>query len=388
MQTKKGNKVNKLALMFISLMLFGISLPSSAWAEYTYTEIIPPGWEGASAFAINNGGDVVGDGWDHDANNHVVEKGFLYSGGNYTEIIPPGWLGAYAYDINNSGAIVGSGNVDPISSYEKGFLYSGGNYTEIIPPGWTDAGAYAINNGGDIVGYGMDANYVAKGFLYSGGNYTEIIPPGWLARACDINDGGDVVGWGEDANYVMKGFLYSGGNYTEIIPPGWYSARLNAINDGGDILGYGATYSETMGFLYSGGNYTEIIPPGWTSASARAINNGGDIVGGGRKEIYMLWRKITLWAKGFLYSGGNYTDIIPPHWEEAYARAINDNGTIVGSGIDTNDVWKGFIATLQSVCTTWSDVLAKYQAYKNGQATFGDVIECYIEWREHSPLGQ
>lgn len=39
-------------------------------------------------------------------------------------------------------------------------------------------------------------------------------------------------------------------------------------------------------------------------------------------------------------------------------------------------------------CSTWGDVVEEYQAYKNGQATLRDVINCYIEWREHSPLGQ
>jgi hypothetical protein len=41
-----------------------------------------------------------------------------------------------------------------------------------------------------------------------------------------------------------------------------------------------------------------------------------------------------------------------------------------------------------SECTTWADVVEKYQAYKNGQATLREVIDCYIEWRDHSPLGQ
>jgi hypothetical protein len=30
-------------------------------------------------------------------------------------------------------------------------------------------------------------------------------------------------------------------------------------------------------------------------------------------------------------------------------------------------------------CSTWADVIAKYQAYKNGQATLRDVIDCYRE---------
>ena len=36
-----------------------------------------------------------------------------------------------------------------------------------------------------------------------------------------------------------------------------------------------------------------------------------------------------------------------------------------------------------SECSTWSDVIAKYQAYKNGQATLRDVIDCYREWKEN-----
>jgi hypothetical protein len=35
-------------------------------------------------------------------------------------------------------------------------------------------------------------------------------------------------------------------------------------------------------------------------------------------------------------------------------------------------------------CSTWTDVVEKYQAYKNGQATLKEVIECFKEWRENS----
>jgi hypothetical protein len=34
-------------------------------------------------------------------------------------------------------------------------------------------------------------------------------------------------------------------------------------------------------------------------------------------------------------------------------------------------------------CSTWADVVEQYRAYKNGQATFRDVIECFKEWREN-----
>jgi len=38
---------------------------------------------------------------------------------------------------------------------------------------------------------------------------------------------------------------------------------------------------------------------------------------------------------------------------------------------------------LAPTCTTWSDVVAQYHAFKNGQATFRELIECYREFREN-----
>lgn len=37
----------------------------------------------------------------------------------------------------------------------------------------------------------------------------------------------------------------------------------------------------------------------------------------------------------------------------------------------------------QTTCSTWADVIAKYRAYKDGQANLRDVIDCYREWKEN-----
>jgi photosystem II stability/assembly factor-like uncharacterized protein len=37
----------------------------------------------------------------------------------------------------------------------------------------------------------------------------------------------------------------------------------------------------------------------------------------------------------------------------------------------------------ETTCSAWTDVIEKYQAYKNGQATLRDVIDCYREWRDN-----
>ena len=94
--------------------------------------------------------------------------------------------------------------------------------------------------------------------------------------------------------------------------------------------------------------------------------------------IFLMLFGISLHSSA--WAGYTYTEIIPPTWQWAEAGAINDGGAIVGLGWDANGVKKGFIATLQSVCTTWTDVIAKYNAYVNGQSSWDAVITCYNQY--------
>ena len=145
----------KLALSLVVCMTLCLGFNSiSEGVEYTYTELLPPGWIWSGALAINDSGAVVGDGDDG-----TTYKGFLYSDGVYTDIMPPGRIEAYAIDINNRGEVVGSGYDG--TDTQKGFLYSEGVYTDIIPPGWESANAHSINDSGAVVGGGSDGSFIA-----------------------------------------------------------------------------------------------------------------------------------------------------------------------------------------------------------------------------------
>jgi len=49
-----------------------------------------------------------------------------------------------------------------------------------------------------------------------------------------------------------------------------------------------------------------------------------------------------------------------------------------GSG---NYVWPVRAGQIQPTgCSVWSDVIARYQAYVNGQAAWIDVITCYTQY--------
>jgi len=114
MTTKKGKKVRvfysnykRVPLIFcLYIALCFISTPSSAWAAYIYTKLLPPGWSQVYAESINDKGDVVG--WGQAG---TMQKGFLYSGGVYTELVPPGYDLAYPTGINDKRDVIGWADV-------------------------------------------------------------------------------------------------------------------------------------------------------------------------------------------------------------------------------------------------------------------------------------
>jgi len=80
-------------------------------------------------------------------------------------------------------------------------------------------------------------------------------------------------------------------------------------------------------------NYVEVLPQAWQEAEAHDINNNGTVVGSGKDNNNI--------SKGFIYHNGTYTTLIPPDWEEAYAHGINNQGDVVGHGLV--EYYKGFL---------------------------------------------
>jgi probable HAF family extracellular repeat protein len=401
MQIKKSEKgtltMKKLLLIFcVTACLCCAGCKGSVYV-FSYIELLPPDWQEAAATFINKDGTVVGYGYDATD----TDKGFIYSNGQYTYLLPPGWFSARAYAINDSGAVVGDGSDN--NNTDKGFIYSSGQYTELLPPGWLSATAYFISNNGAVVGWGKDDAGIEKGFIYRNGQYTEVMPPGWVdSAAFGINDSGVVVGVGYNG-VENRGFIYSDGQYTGLLPPQWSHAEANAINDSGVIVGDGLApqgiclagkigkncivddqcdsspgasnglcynYETYTGFIYTNGQYTELLPAGWSLAYVYAINNKGVVAGWGTDTAHKIcvdgktgnnclndsqcdsfpgagdgYCETYEQDKGFIYSRGVYTELLPPEWAYAAAYAINDSGIAVGIGEDENGIMKGFIAT-------------------------------------------
>jgi hypothetical protein len=115
---------------------------------------------------------------------------------------------------------------------------------------------------------------------------------------------------------------YGSYSYIDIHPAGWVESHAVSVNARGEVAGYGVTGSGERGFLWSGGGITEILPPGASGARAFWVNGQGDVAGtaiiGGV-------------SRAFLYRGGAYLDPAPG-WTFSEALHVGEDGTVAGTG--------------------------------------------------------
>lgn len=116
--------------------------------------------------------------------------------------------------------------------------------------------------------------------------------------------------------------LGSSYTFTDIHPPGWLESRVSSLNGRNEAVGYGSTASGERGFLWSSGRITEILPPGADSARALWISDNGEIAGFRVKDGI---------RHAFLLRGGVYLDPAPG-WAYSEATYVGEDGTVGGTG--------------------------------------------------------
>ena len=311
----------------------------SAQAHYVLLDLGGLGESGVYPYAINGTGEIAG--WCYTLPNDYPHA-FSYSDGTMRDL---GTLGgnpqaqdSFAFGINDGGQIVGA-------SWDSGgntraFLDSNGTMQDLATLGGTTAGATAVNGGGDVVGSSTTtdgSNEPSHAFLYSGGTMQDLGTLGGPYSAANaINNSGQVVGWASYGNYYGgHAFLYSGGTMHDIgtLGSGAYSSAYG-INDSGQVVGTSYINSGNIehAFLYGSGTMQDLTPAGSTGSEAWAINNASQVVGDAD-------------GGAFIYSGGTTTylnSLINPALGLVLetARAINDQGWIVGWGYAATDRYK------------------------------------------------
>ena len=336
----------------------------------------PQSYNGTVPASINNWGEITGTYYDVKGTGHA----FLRSPwGNSTTVDLPGSQYTQASSINDLGVIAGlyydaQGN-------EHGFLRSpGGKFTTLDIPGAIYVNPLALNLEGVVVGNYQDSSYQFHAFLrFPGGKYVFYDGPGacsggnpagcYGSGASNINIYGMVAGGYEDngGNFVHhelgrspagKLFVFDApgagnGPYQGTGCPG---CSLG-INQSGAIAG---TFIDlnyvSHGYLRSPeGHVTTFDAPGTGTAANEGtgcpsdcpvrLNDAGSVVGTYIDANYVF--------HGFLRSprGRVITFDAPGAGTGSYqgtacqfcGLGINDAGAITGSYIDANNVYHGFL---------------------------------------------
>ena len=358
----------------LALGLSGVLSPRPA-PRYTVTDLgVLPGYGESSADAINSQGEVAvtvskpGSGRGQAC---VYWQGRLTSLGAL-----PNAAESAAHDINGAGDVTG---VATLPSGNRAFLYSGGKMRDLgTPPGFQNSTGMGINERGEVAVSALSSptqpgTVQPHAFLYRTGRMTEIkMPPGCsVSHTLSINSAGEIVGSGHwPARLVgRKGpFLYdtrTGAVTILPVPAPYGRGWASRVNASGQVIGdVSLPNGNCQAALWRGSRMTDLgTVSGYAVSIGVGLNNRGEAVGNSFENGSF---KMFLWSHAggnnalkralgrdmehaFIYSDGKMQDLnglIPRDsgWTLGDARAINDRGQVVGSGLHHGQE-RGFLLT-------------------------------------------
>jgi uncharacterized membrane protein len=313
--------------------------------------------------SINNKGQIVGQVRNV---SHYAPRAILFDNSGAGNNIELGALGddySVASSINNEGQVVGLTikYKDLLSPYATVFDTSGaGNNTPI----GTESFAYSNNDDGQIIGgivLHQDASVypVEMAVLFDSTGGDEHIILGTLdgyemSLAFSINNNSQIVG----VSFTNLIHLYDPratlfdttgkGNNIDLGSLGEICSNAVSNNDNGQIVGFTydvnrTRYATLFDPTGSGANINLGTLEGWVDSQAFSINNLGQIVGRAHDDYHNYCAVL------FDVSGnGNNIDLntlIDPNlgWILQSAEGINDNGWIVGHGINPDGNTHAFL---------------------------------------------
>jgi probable HAF family extracellular repeat protein len=336
----------------LTLSLFA-SLPAlvSAQAQqrtYTYVDLgslaDPPSEHTSAAWGINRAGQVIGA---SETDVFGAAHAFLWQDGQLIDLGAIGggtFAASAAYGLNNRGHIVGQTTVSS-SEPPHAFFYRNGVMMDLgtgFGPG-SFSRAWDINQNRQIVGERSRTQLgTVRAFLYQSGIFTDLgtlgghSPFGVDSIAYAINDRGQIVGTALPPDPPLHAFLWEEGVMQDLGTLGGNTEATQAfgINNSGAVVGVSQTPSEEMhAFLWRNGVMQDLGTLGGDSSYAYDINRSGRIVGGSRTPTSPEFNAghAFIWQRGRIIDLNEVVTNLPADVVLEVARAINDDGSIVGT---------------------------------------------------------
>jgi probable HAF family extracellular repeat protein len=356
-------KLKWIGVLAVLLFVSSLNIPVSFSQGYEVIVIEPPAeCENSMAYGINNAGYVVGR--FYNCTPEPALRAFIWDSINGATVLPTLSGNSSAWAVNEYGLVSGySYNVDAYKravwwdSINTAITDIGALTNETTGISGNESSAYGINNLGLVIGLADIPNDAGDftpfhAFLYDTvtgiqdlGTFTTLYPE-WqngYSIAYGINDNSEVVGIANDAgtSWFFLPFIYDATNGmqelmrdTNYLDGEWYGI---VINDYGLIGGFViVATNQSLPFYWENKSSAPIqvlMPAGFPYGEIYGINSFGDIVG-------IMWDsdQENATEHAFIFDTQNgiqdLNDFIDPTsgWVLTFARDINDNGSIVGTG--------------------------------------------------------
>lgn len=307
------------------------------------------GYPVTSAYAVNNDGVVVGQGFDPAT---FQSRAIVYQSGQIRTIVDVEEGSSTANDINDAGQIAGYTWAQGTPAVAM--LWDGDGATLIDTLGGDQSAALAINDKGQVVGVSAVevGIFEQHAFLWDEEGLEDLgtLPGGTTSRATGINADGAIVGSStveepdENGPPTQRAVLWQDGEAIDLGLIAGTFGEATDINASGQIVGLSTTDDGQIPFgpgthavLWQNEEIVDLgtLGEGETSA-AEAINTSGVIVGSsmvvaGESSGQPGERHAFVWRNGVMT---DLNDLIPANagWVLEYAYDVNDEGVIVGVG--------------------------------------------------------
>lgn len=249
----------------------GAGTHAASWHGAMLSDLGTLGGDVAYGQGISSRGDVVG--WSLTADGRRVAV--LWEDGTPTLLPATDASYSMAFAIGQGGDIVG---VDG----QHAALWRNGQVIDLGTLGGATSAASAIGKGGEIVGFSLRASGPGHAFLWASGTMTDLgALSGDYSIAYGINSKGQIVGASTTANGQTRPVLWDNGVMIDLGSLGgeWYGIARD-VNAKGQIVGVASTGDgHQHGFLWENGVMTDLGTLGGLMSSAYAINEFGQITG-------------------------------------------------------------------------------------------------------------
>ncbi len=239
------------------------------------------------ARAVNASGQIVG--WAYQP-GLAWQRAFLWQAGVMTDLGSFGGNVSDALDLNDAGTVVGSAY--DLDGRERAFWWRAGVMHDLGTLGGSQSRATAIDDAGDMTGMALvvdDQEFHA--FLGKPGSplYDLGTLGGPASHGHDINNLVHVCGWSmiEPNNPASRGFVWADGIMKSVGTLGGIYSAAFGLNDLDQVVGASTRADGTqVAFLWDHDQITDLnslLPPGsgWLLTSAADIDDQGAIVGEG-----------------------------------------------------------------------------------------------------------